>query len=82
MVDEKFAGDVLGVFYEKWFEEYAIGIPHRDLDKIVEGDRNEILKKFWKENKQSTKEKIQELMQKFGRTRGAITSRLNKRGLI
>jgi len=44
LADEKFAGDVLGVFYEKWFEDYVIGIPHRSLDKIVEGDRNEILK--------------------------------------
>ena len=44
MVDEKFAGDVLGVFYEKWFEDYVIGVPHRNLGTIVEGDKNEILK--------------------------------------
>lgn len=42
---------------------------------------DEFLKKFWKENKQSRKEKIQELIQKIGRKRGSITSRLNKMGL-
>jgi len=38
-----------------------------------------LLKNFWsaKSNKNSN-EKIQELMQKFGRNRGAIVSRLNK----
>ena len=43
---------------------------------------DEFLKKFWKDesNKQSRNEKIQELMQKFGRNRGAIVSRLNKIG--
>ena len=43
---------------------------------------DEFLKKFWsdKSNKQSRNEKIQELMQKFGRNRGAIVSRLNKMG--
>jgi len=40
-----------------------------------------LLEKFWgaKSNKNSN-EKIQELMQKFGRNRGAIVSRLNKIG--
>lgn len=43
---------------------------------------DEFLKKFWKDesNKQSRNEKIRELMQKFGRNRGAIVSRLNKMG--
>jgi len=43
---------------------------------------DEFLKKFWKDesNKQSGNEKIQELIQKFGRNRGAIVSRLKKMG--
>jgi len=43
---------------------------------------DEFLKMFWKgeSNKQSGNEKIQELMQKFGRNRGAIVSRLKKMG--
>lgn len=43
---------------------------------------DEFLKKFWsdKSNKQSNNEKIQELIQKLGRNRGAILSRLNKMG--
>jgi len=45
---------------------------------------DESLKKFWKDesNKQSGNEKIQELMQKFGRDRGAIVSRLKKWDLM
>jgi len=41
-----------------------------------------LLKNYWndKSNKNAN-EKIQELMQKFGRNRGAITSRLKKKGL-
>ena len=46
-------------------------------EKWTESD-DEFLKKFWKENKQGRNEKLQELMQKFGRNRGAIKSRLNK----
>ena len=42
---------------------------------------DELLKKFWKENKQSKNDKILLLMLKFGRKRGAILSRLNKMGL-
>jgi len=44
---------------------------------------DEFLKKFWndKSNQQNRDKKIQELMEKFGRNRGAIESRLNKRGL-
>jgi len=45
---------------------------------------DEFLKKFWKDepNKQSENEKILELMQKFGRNRGAIVSRLKKMGFV
>ncbi len=39
------------------------------------------LKNFWgNKSKKNSNEKIQELMQKFGRNRGAIVSRLNKMG--
>ena len=50
-------------------------------ERWTESD-DEFLKKFWKDesNKQSRNEKIQELMQKFGRKRGAIVSRLHKMG--
>jgi len=44
---------------------------------------DETLKKFWtdKSNHQSRDTKVRELMKKFGRTRGAIVSRLKKIGL-
>ena len=50
-------------------------------ERWTESD-DEFLKKFWmdKSNKQSRNEKIRELMQKFGRNRGSIVSRLNKMG--
>ena len=43
---------------------------------------DEFLKKLWSDkSKKNSNEKIQKLMQKFGRNRGAIVSRLNKMGL-
>lgn len=44
MVDTKFAGKVLGVFYDKWFTNYVIGVFHRELGTIVDADRNDVLK--------------------------------------
>jgi len=42
---------------------------------------DEFLKKFWNDNPQNSDEKIQELMNKLGRTHGSIKSRLNLLGL-
>jgi len=52
----------------------------RAYEKWTESN-DEFLKKFWEHNKQRRKEKILQLMQIFGRNRGAIVSRLNKLGL-
>jgi len=51
----------------------------RAYEKWTESD-DKLMKKFWKENKQSKNDKILLLMLKFGRKRGAIISRLNKMG--
>ena len=44
MVNLTLATKILGVFYKKWFESFVIGILPLDIDKCVEGDKNEILK--------------------------------------
>lgn len=44
MFDGKLAGKILGVFYERYFENYVIGIPHRGLETIVDAEKTEIVK--------------------------------------
>ena len=51
----------------------------RAYESWTESD-DELLKKFWKQNKQSKEQKILELEEIFGRNRGAIISRLKKVG--
>lgn len=44
MIDTKFAAKVLGVFYEKYFENYVLGISHRGIETIVDAEKTEIIK--------------------------------------
>ena len=44
MVDTKFAAKVLGVFYEKYFENYVLGVSPRGIETIVDAEKTEIIK--------------------------------------
>ena len=44
MIDLSLATKILGVLYEKYFQNYIIGVLWRNMDTIVEGDKNEISK--------------------------------------
>lgn len=44
MVDQNLATRILGVLYNKWFENYIVGIFPRNIVTCIEGDKNEILK--------------------------------------
>jgi len=59
MADLGLATKILGVLYDKYFQNHIIGILWRNMDAVVEGDKNEISKavqllenKFWIEKNQ------------------------------
>lgn len=44
MIDTKFAAKILGVFYEKYFENYVLGVSPRGIETIVDAEKTEIIK--------------------------------------
>ena len=44
MIDLSLATEILGVLYEKYFQNHIIGISSRETDRVVKGEKNEISK--------------------------------------